>query len=165
MGSQPRKMIAFEQNPELFSFASLHQHYLLCRRHKRNTFNALRFEARQELNLLELSAALQDRSYRPSASVCFVTERPKLREIFAADFRDRVVHHVLVHELERYWEPVFIHDSYACRKDKGIHKAVDRLRPSSFGAHPATAGGEPTICNWMCAITSCASISTCCGLY
>ena len=127
MGSQPRRMIAFEQHLELFSFASLYQHYLLCRRHKRNTFNALRFEARQELNLLELSAALQDRSYRPSASVCFVTERPKLREIFAADFRDRVVHHVLVHELERYWEPVFIHDSYACRKDKGIHKAVDRL--------------------------------------
>ncbi|QWF70734.1 hypothetical protein KEF85_15645 [Methylomonas paludis] len=120
-------MIAFEQHLELFSFASLYQHYLLCRRHKRNTFNALRFEARQELNLLELSAALQDRSYRPSASVCFVTERPKLREIFAADFRDRIVHHVLVHELERYWESVFIHDSYACRQDKGIHKAVDRL--------------------------------------
>lgn len=112
----------------LFSFASLHRHYLECRRHKRNTFNALRFEARQELNLLELAAALQDRSYRPSSSVCFVTERPKLREIFAADFRDRVVHHVLVRELERYWEPVFIYDSYACRKDKGIHKAVDRLR-------------------------------------
>ena len=111
----------------VFGFANLHQRYLECRRNKRNTFNALRFEARQELNLLELAAALQGRSYRPSSSVCFVTERPKLREIFAADFRDRIVHHVLVHELERYWEPVFIHDSYACRKDKGIHKAVDRL--------------------------------------
>ncbi|MDD2661513.1 MAG: hypothetical protein PHY54_17825 [Methylococcales bacterium] len=62
----------------LFSFASLHRHYLECRRNKRNTFNALRFEARQELNLLELAAALQDRSYRPSSSVCFVTERPKM---------------------------------------------------------------------------------------
>lgn len=69
----------------------------------------------------------QARSYTPSSSVCFVTQRPKLREIFAADFRDRIVHHVLVHELERYWERVFIHDSYACRKNKGIHKAVDRL--------------------------------------
>ncbi len=36
-----------------------------------------------------------------------------MREIFAADFKDRIVHHVLVDELERYWEPVFIHDSYA----------------------------------------------------
>jgi hypothetical protein len=120
-------MMAFVEPEGLFSFANLHQRYLECRRNKRNTFNALRFEARQELNLLELAEALQERRYRPSSSVCFVTQRPKLREIFAADFRDRIVHHVLVHELERYWERVFIHDSYACRKDKGIHKAVDRL--------------------------------------
>ena len=51
-----------------------------------------------------------------------------MREIFAADFKDRIVHHVLVAELERYWEPVFIHDSYACRRSKGIHQAVKRLR-------------------------------------
>ena len=51
-----------------------------------------------------------------------------MREIFAADFKDRIVHHVLVDELERYWEPVFIHDSYACRRGKGIHHAVARLQ-------------------------------------
>lgn len=51
----------------------------------------------------------------------------KLREIFAADFRDRVVHHLLVDYLERLWEPVFIHDSYACRRGKGVHYAVTRL--------------------------------------
>ncbi len=112
----------------LFGFANLHRHYLGCRKGKRNTYNALRFEARQELNLLELSEALQNRSYRPSSSVCFVTQRPKMREIFAADFKDRIVHHVLVDELERYWEPVFIHDSYACRRGKGIHHAVARLQ-------------------------------------
>ena len=47
----------------LFSLANLHQQYIACRRNKRNTVNALRFEARQELNLLELRAALVDRSY------------------------------------------------------------------------------------------------------
>ncbi|KAA6182098.1 hypothetical protein F2Q65_18490 [Thiohalocapsa marina] len=88
----------------LFSYENLYRHYLGCRRNKRNTINALRFEARQELNLLALS------------------------EIFAADFRDRVVHHVLVDHLEQYWERVFIHDSYACRKGKGVHAAVDRLQ-------------------------------------
>ena len=55
-------------------------------------------------------------------------KRPKLREVFAADFRDRVVHHVLVSHLEKIWEPVFIHDSYACRKGKGVHAAVARLQ-------------------------------------
>ena len=112
----------------LFSFENLHRQYLACRRNKRNTLNALRFEVRQEENLLDLQAALTGRSYAPSRSVCFFVKRPKLREIFAADFRDRVVHHVLVDYLERIWEPIFIHDSYACRRGKGVHAGVNRLR-------------------------------------
>ena len=68
------------------------------------------------------------RRYRPGRSVCFFATKPKLREVFAADFRDRVVHHLLVEYLERIWEPIFIHDSYACRKGKGVHAAVERLQ-------------------------------------
>ncbi len=112
----------------MFSYQNLYRQYLYCRKNKRNTYNALCFEARQELNLLELLEALQQRTYQPATSVCFVTTHPKMREIFAAEFRDRVVHHVLVDFLERYWESVFIHDSYACRRGKGIHKAVERLQ-------------------------------------
>ena len=112
----------------LFSFENLYRQYLACRRHKRNTLNALRFEAQQEEHLLDLQAALLNRTYVPSRSVCFFVKKPKLREIFAADFRDRVVHHVLVDHLERIWEPIFIHDSYACRRGKGVHAGVERLR-------------------------------------
>jgi len=36
----------------------------------------------------------------------------KLREVFAADFRDRVVHYILVRELEKIYEPKFINDFY-----------------------------------------------------
>jgi hypothetical protein len=86
----------------LFSYENLYRHYLICRSNKRNTINALRFEAHQELNLLALREALETHTYRPAPSVCFVTQRPKLREIFAADFADRVVHHVLVDDLEQY---------------------------------------------------------------
>lgn len=112
----------------LFSFENLHRQYLACRRNKRNTVNALRFEAEQEKQLVLLAEALTERSYRPGRSVCFVCKRPKLREIFAADFRDRVVHHVLVDYLEKIWEPIFIYDSYACRKAKGVHAGVRRLQ-------------------------------------
>lgn len=112
----------------LFSFENIHRQYLLCRRNKRNSINALRFEARQELELTALQEALEKRTYRPTRSVCFFATRPKVREIFAADFRDRIVHHVLVDHLERIWEPVFIHDSYACRKGKGVHRGVFRLQ-------------------------------------
>lgn len=112
----------------LFSLENIYQQYIACRKNKRNTANALRFEARQELNLLALQEALVSRSYEPGRSVCFFVRRPKLREVFAADFRDRVVHHVLVSHLEKTWEKVFIHDSYACRKGRGVHAAVTRLQ-------------------------------------
>lgn len=112
----------------LFSLENLYRQYLRCRRHKRNTHNALRFEARLEDNLVRLREELKGRTYHPSRSVCFIVKQPKFREIFAADFRDRVVHHVLVEALERIWEPIFVHDSYACRKGKGTHRAVTRLQ-------------------------------------
>lgn len=126
------------KDESLFSLANIQRQYIACRRNKRNTANALRFEARQEMNLLALRDALVDRSYEPARSVCFFVQRPKLREIFAADFRDRVVHHVLVGFLEGIWEPLFTHDSYACRKGKGVHAAV--ARPQQF-MRQATANG------------------------
>ena len=112
----------------LFSFENLYRQYLACRRNKRNTLNALKFEARQEEHLVALREALVARTYVPARSVCFFAQGPKLREIFAADFCDRGVHHVLVNYLEHIWEPRFIHDSYACRCGKGVHAAVERLR-------------------------------------
>jgi len=112
----------------LFSLEHLYRQYLRCRRHKRGTRNALRFDARLEENLVQLHEELEGRTYHPSRSVCFLLKHPKFREIFAADFRDRVVHHVLVGALERDWERRFIHDSYACRKGKGTHRAVGRLQ-------------------------------------
>lgn len=110
------------------SLENLYRQYLRCRKNKRNTVNALRFEAQQEKQLILLREALVERTYQPGRSVCFFTARPKLREIFAADFRDRVVHHLLVDYLERIWEPIFIHDSYACRRGKGVHAGVKRLQ-------------------------------------
>jgi RNA-directed DNA polymerase len=81
-----------------------------------------------EENLLELYETLNDQSYTPKPSIAFLVNKPKRREVFAADFRDRVVHHLLVNYLEPQWEQRFIYDSYACRQEKGTHKAVERLR-------------------------------------
>jgi len=123
------------------SLENLYRRYYHCRKNKRNTANALRFEVEQEKNLLALREALINRTYRPGRAVCFFATRPKLREIFAADFRDRVVHHVLVDYLERIWEPIFIHDSYACRKGKGVHAGVQRLQ--IFLRQASTNGTRP----------------------
>ncbi|WP_052566739.1 reverse transcriptase domain-containing protein [Candidatus Magnetobacterium casense] len=112
----------------LFSFENLYGCYLKCRRNKRNTINALRFEINAEERLFDLSEELTTMAYSPSRTVCFVLERPKMREVIASDFRDRIVHHALVERLEAIYEPVFIYDSYACRKHKGIHGAVQRVK-------------------------------------
>jgi len=122
-----------------FSFEEVWDAYLDCRRRKRGTSSALRFEIDQVRQLLDLLDELNSRTYRPSRSVCFVNLRPKPREIFAADFRDRVVHHLFIRAIEEYWERVFIHDSYACRAGKGTHGAVDRVE--SF-VRSATRGGR-----------------------
>jgi len=112
----------------LFTFENLYRAYLDCRRKKRGKNSALAFEVNAEQHLLELTQELADRTYRPSPSFCFVAKNDKHREVFAAEFRDRVVHHFLVRRLEKIWEPVFIYDSFACRKGKGTHGAVERLR-------------------------------------
>ncbi|MFN3480894.1 MAG: reverse transcriptase domain-containing protein [Thermodesulfovibrionales bacterium] len=119
---------AGEWLPSLFSFENLYLSYLKCRKNKRNTINALKFEIKAEDNLFKLSEELMRRTYQPSRSVCFIVERPKMREIIAADFRDRVVHHLLIERLEAIYEPLFIYDSYACRKDKGLHRAIERVK-------------------------------------
>jgi hypothetical protein len=105
----------------------LHRGYPVCRRHKRATSNALALEIAAEAKLLDLQRELRAHTYHPGRSVCFVTGGPKPCEVFAAAFRDRVVHHLLVAHLERVFEPSFIHDSYACRMGKGTLAASDQL--------------------------------------
>ncbi len=107
---------------------NIYRAYLRCRKNKRRTVNAMRFEQNMEENFVSLHEELTTGTYQPGSSMAFLVEKPKRREIFAADFRDRVVHHILVGHLEPEWERRFIHDSYACRKGKGTHKGVERLR-------------------------------------
>lgn len=112
----------------LFTMENIYKAYLRCRKNKRRTINAMRFEQDSEENLVALHEELTGGTYKPGSSMAFMVEKPKRREIFAADFRDRVVHHILVGYLEPEWERRFIHDSYACRKEKGTHRGVERLR-------------------------------------
>lgn len=112
----------------IFTYKNLYRAYLECRKNKRKTINALKFEMNLEENLFQLLQELKTRTYIPGRSICFVVTIPVPREIFAADFRDRVVHHLLIREILPYAERQFIFDSYACRKNKGTLKAVKRLK-------------------------------------
>jgi len=57
-----------------------------------------------------------------------VVNDSKKRVIRAAPFKDRITHHALCNIIEPIFEKSFIYDSYACRENKGSHKAIKRLR-------------------------------------
>jgi len=106
----------------------IYKAYFDCRKSKRNTINALKFEFNLENNLHELLKELNNRTYNPARSVCFAVLEPTPREIFAADFKDRIVHHLLINEIGEIFEKKFIFDSCSCRKNKGTHFCIDRLK-------------------------------------
>lgn len=108
-------------------FTSLFKAYLQCRKKKRLKRSAAEFEFNLEPALFALENNLRNRSYQPVQFIAFVVTVPRVREIFAAAFKDRVVHHLLYFYLLPVFEPKFIDDSYACRPGKGTHKAVKRL--------------------------------------
>ncbi|MFP3248225.1 MAG: RNA-directed DNA polymerase [Paraburkholderia sp.] len=101
--------------------------YFDCRRHKLNTYSALLFEHEREPNLVELFDELVSGAWRPGPSICFCVERPKIREVWAASFRDRIVHHLLDNRIHARFENAFIADSCACIKGRGTLYAARRL--------------------------------------
>lgn len=106
----------------------LYRAYKEARRHKRSRYYQLRFEYNLESNLIELRDELRNQTYVPRPSTCFIITDPKMREVFAADFRDRIVHHLFYNYTYRLFEPTFIQDSYSCLKGRGTHYGIRRLR-------------------------------------
>ena len=130
--SQLRKI---NKGEEIFTFQNIYNAYRACRKTKTNTINALKFEQNLLENLWDLCDDLKHRRYKIGTSICFLTSSPKLREVFAADFRDRVVHHVLVNALESFYERRFIAHIYNNRKGKGIHQAVKKAQAYMRATH------------------------------
>jgi len=110
-----------------FTFEELVQAYFDCRASKRNTSTALAFEQDLERNLSRLNDDLAAGTYQPGRSICFVVTRPKAREVWVADFRDRIVHHLLYNRISPRFYRSFIADSCACIPGRGTLYAAQRL--------------------------------------
>ncbi len=79
-------------------------------------------------NLLTLHRELGNKTYRHGPYRAFKINDPKPRDIHKATVRDRLLHHALYRVLYPYFDPKFIFDSYSCRYDKGVHRAINRFR-------------------------------------
>ncbi|NDK09061.1 RNA-directed DNA polymerase, partial [Candidatus Gracilibacteria bacterium] len=97
----------------------LFQAYYDARKNKRNTLNQLDFEFNLESNLINLGEDLISGKYEVGRSIYFIQNHPVKREVFAGDFRDRVVHHLIYNYISPIFEKEFIYDSYSCRVGKG----------------------------------------------
>ncbi len=102
--------------------------YKKARRGTRKNQENLHFFYNLEWEIIRLQKELISQSYQPGGYRFFTIKDPKQRLIAVAPFRDRVVHHALIHVLEPIFERIFIYDSYATRKGKGTHLAIRRAQ-------------------------------------
>lgn len=110
----------------VISFQSLYAAAYRAFRANRHNGDALQFMFHLEPELFQLQRDLEAGQYAPGPYHSFTIREPKERKIAAAPFRDRVVHHAVCAVLEPVFERRYIYDSYACRKDKGSHRALQR---------------------------------------
>jgi hypothetical protein len=101
--------------------------YLDCRKNKRLTHGALSFEIDLEPNLLSLHYDLVNGLYTLLPSTCFVVKSPRVREVWASQFRDRIVHHIIFNRVGDKINRTLIHDTFACIKNRGTLYGINRL--------------------------------------
>jgi retron-type reverse transcriptase len=112
---------------KICSTENLHLAFRKAKKGKTKKFYVIEFEQNLEKNLILLQRELLFLTYKPKPLKCFIIRDPKTRKIHASKFIDRIVHHAIVNILEPLFEKVFIYDSFASRKSKGTHSAINRF--------------------------------------
>lgn len=108
-------------------FNDLHIAFVDARKNKSSKEYVKIFEFNLKENLEILCDELWNRTYNPGPSSCFIVHHPSKREVFAAEFRDRIVHHLYFNYTHELFERTFISDSYSCIKNRGTHYGIHRL--------------------------------------
>lgn len=100
--------------------------------------DAIRFAANETHNLEQLRQSVISGDYQPQDYIAFSVFEPKERVIYAPMYRDKIVQHAINNIVREFYEPRFIHDSYACIRNKGNHRAVrqiQRYMRRAYNAH------------------------------
>ena len=83
------------------------------------------YNLKQEEYIMWLYKKLKEQTYKHGGYTEFYITEPKLRRIEKSKYIDRIVHRWYVNSfMEKYFIPQFIDTSYACIKNKGMHKAT-----------------------------------------
>lgn len=123
------------QTNEWITLDQVYDGYLDCCKRKKSSKSCSEFQMHLYKNIVELHRKLNDHTYTIGKSIAFCVTRPKIREVFAADFTDRIVHHIVIQRLNPLFEKFFIADTYNCRKGKGTMFGVKKVS-EMMNRHP-----------------------------
>jgi RNA-directed DNA polymerase len=112
---------------KVISVESLFQAWDQFKKGKRKKPDVAYFERHLEDNIFKLHEDLVNKTYTHSPYTDFYVKDPKVRHIYKAVVKDRIVHHAIFTALNLVFDPVFIADSYSCRKGYGTHKGFRKL--------------------------------------
>lgn len=112
---------------EVVDMDNLRLAYWKARKGKEHKKDVLQFSKPSlEDNLMALRQSIIDGTPPVGQYHCFRIYEPKERLVIAASFPERVLHHALMNVCEKDFERYQISDSYACRKKKGVHAALEK---------------------------------------
>lgn len=120
------KVMKIEQ--EYVTLEDVYAAYYDCRKHKSSTHGYIEYSLNYISNNYQLYTELNSGAYRIGKSKAFCVTRPKLREVFCAAFRDRIVHHLLALKFGELLDAELTDKAYACRKGKGTDYGIDDVR-------------------------------------
>ena len=111
------------------SFEELYSCYQLCLKNKKRKSGTYNFvNADLCLNLYELLQEINSRKYVPAPSNCYVVTDHAYREIFAAQFKDRIVQHFYMRELGNILDNELVIGCSSCIKKRGTAYALKLLK-------------------------------------
>lgn len=116
---------------------NIYRAYLAARKGKGWQNTIKRFDKRFDRNIFAIQKSLLDKTFTTASYKEKTIYEPKKRTIYKLPFNpDRIVQHALMRILEPIWDSLFIYDSYACRKGKGIHagsrRTMEFIRKSKY---------------------------------
>lgn len=122
---------------KLTTMENLHLAWQEARRGKSSKPAVRSFGKDPEMNLAGIRELLVNKTFQPSPYRTKMIYEPKKRLIYILPFSpDRVIHHALMQVVEPIWTKLFISDSYACIRGRGLHagsrRTMDFVRRNKY---------------------------------
>ena len=93
-----------------------------CWKNKKRRYDAARVHFNPQ-KIFEIAEKIVHDTYKPTTSICFVLNYPRYREVFAAKYQDRIVHHLVAPFILSVTEQVHTHNGNISHGNRCKHSA------------------------------------------